>query len=79
MAALIRKATVFENKMSDTTGSITTPEFNILPKTNFNARIRETTKSFASKSQGETALDLADKNREKIFPAFDLSYFSCKR
>ena len=79
MAALIRKATVFENRLSDTTGSITTPEFNILPKTNFNARIRETTKSFESKSQGETALDLGDKNREKNFPAFDLSDFSFKR
>ena len=59
------KDTQIENKIPDTTGSFTSPEFNRLTKISFDVRIKETTKSLVSKSQVDNALDIADKNREK--------------
>ena len=54
------------NKIPDTTGFITTPEFNRLSKINFDARKKESTRSFASESQIDTTLDVADQNRKKF-------------
>lgn len=45
-------------------------EFNILTKISSDARIKEAMKSTASKSQVDIALDIADKNSEKIFKSF---------
>ena len=59
-----KKATTIETKIPDTTGFITTPEFNRLAKINFDARTKQAAKSLASKIQAD-ALGLADKNREK--------------
>ena len=55
-----------ENKIPDTKGSFRSPEFNRLTKISFDARIKEATKSLVSKSQVDNALDIADKNREKV-------------
>ena len=56
--------------MPNTTGFITTPEFNRLTKISFDARMTEARKSLQVKvktvSQKDTALDVADKNREKV-------------
>ena len=60
-----KKATTIETKIPDTTGFITTPEFNRLAKINFDARTKQAAKSLASKIQADNALGLADKNREK--------------
>ena len=88
-AALNRKATYIENKIPDTTDFITTPEFNTLAKISSDARMQKAAKSLASKSQVDSALDIADKSREKIkklqtfdlsyFQMFDLSYFNDRR
>ena len=64
--ALNAKVTEIENKIPDTTGFITTSEFNRPAKISFDARIIEEAKSLASKSQVDGALDIGDKNREKI-------------
>ena len=76
-AALNTKATEIENKKLDTTSYITTSEFNRLTKISLNARIIEIAKSFASKNHVDNALNMADKNREKIekIQRFYLSYF----
>ena len=57
------KTTEIENEISDTTGFIATPTFNKLTKTNFNARIKQETRSFANKSQVDATLDIASKNK----------------
>ena len=44
---------------------ITAPELNRLTETSFDAIIKKAAKSLASKSQVDTALDTADKNRKK--------------
>ena len=60
-----RKVTEIENKIPDTTGSITIPEFNRLMKKHFDARMKQPTKSPASKYQVDATLDTADKSRKK--------------
>ena len=42
----------------------------MLTKISSDARIKEAMKSTASKSQVDIALDIADKNSEKIFKSF---------
>ena len=64
-AALSAKATETENKIPDSTCFITTPKFNKLTKNSVDARIKEKSKSFASKSQVDNALDVAEKIQEK--------------
>ena len=54
------------DKIPDTAGFITIPEFNRLSKINFDARKKESTRSFASESQIDTTLDVADQNRKKF-------------
>ena len=54
------------DKIPDTAGFITIPEFNRLSKINFDARKKESTKSFASESQIDTTLDVADQNRKRF-------------
>ena len=51
--------------MQNTAGFITTPQFNRLTKTNFDARMKGATKSLVTKTQADTALEMADKNKEK--------------
>ena len=60
------KAREIENKILDTTNSMTTPEFYRLAKMSFDARIKKVAKSLANKSQVNNALDITDKNREKM-------------
>ena len=62
---LIIKAREIVSEIPDTTGFITTPEFNGLTKTSFDVRIKEAAKGLARKSQVDNALDKADKSREK--------------
>ena len=50
-ASLNKKVTEIGNKISDTIGFITTPEFNRLTKISFDARIKQEAKSLASKIQ----------------------------
>ena len=57
------KITEIENKIPDTTGLTTTPEFNWLTKTSFDGKMAEVMKRVAS--QVDTSPDIADKNREK--------------
>ena len=59
------KATEIENKILDTIGFIGGSEVNRLTKIIFDARMKEATKSLASKSQVDTVLNRSDKNREK--------------
>ena len=58
------------DKTPDTTGFITIPEFNRLSKINFDARKKESTRSFASESQIDTILDVADQKRKKFLKNF---------
>ena len=44
---------------------MTTPEFHKLTKTNFEARMKEATKSLPNKTQVDAALDMALRNRKK--------------
>ena len=76
-AALNTKAAEIENKIRDSTGFITTPQFNRLVKIRFDARMKEAAKNLASYSQVNNALDIAEKNGENIknLKTFDLSYF----
>ena len=60
------KATEIETKIPDTAGFITTPEFKRLAKISFNAIMKEEVKSIANKTQVDTALDIADNNKEKV-------------
>ena len=80
-ATLNTKVTETENKISDTTGFVTTPEFNTLTKMSFDARIEEAAKNLIIKSQVDNVLDIADKSKEKIekFQTFYLSYFNGRR
>ena len=66
--------------MPNTSSFITTPEYNRLTRISFEARINEAAKILASKSQVDNALNIADKNREKIekLHRFDLRYFDGK-
>lgn len=50
-ASLNKKVTEIGNKISDTTGFITTPEVNRLTRISLDARIKQEAKSFASKIQ----------------------------
>ena len=59
MVALNTKDTEIENKISDTTGFLTTSEFNRLIKINFDTRMKEAAKNLASKSEVDAALDIA--------------------
>ena len=52
-AALKTKATDIENNKPDTTGLITTPEFNRLTKISSVARIEKATKFLATKIQAD--------------------------
>ena len=58
------------DKIPDTAGFITIPEFNRLSKINFDARKKESTRSFASESQIDTTLDVADQKRKKKIKNF---------
>ena len=60
------KAKKTENKIPDATGFVTTAKFNRLTKISFDAKMKETVKILASKSEVDNALDIADKNGEKI-------------
>ena len=64
--ALNTKAADIENKIHDSTGFITTPEFDRLSKIRFDARMKEAAKDLAIYSQVNNALDIAGKNGEKI-------------
>ena len=72
------KSTEAENKIPDTTGFITTPEFNRLTKISCDVEIKEAAKGLASRSQVHNGLDTADKSREKKLQTFDLSYFNSR-
>ena len=63
---LAPKATEIENKTLNTINFTTFLEFNRLVKVSFDAKIKEVAKSLASKTQLNTALGVADTNREKI-------------
>ena len=63
---LAPQATEIENKTLNTINFTTFLEFNRLVKVSFDAKIKEVAKSLASKTQLNTALGVADKNREKI-------------
>ena len=63
-AALNTKATEIENKLlDDTTGFITTLEFNRLTNISFDVRIIEAAKILANKNQVDNRLYTAGKNR----------------
>ena len=64
-ADLNTKATEIEKKVPDTTRFITTPESIRLTKTNFDATMKQESRSLASKMSC-TALDIADKIEKKI-------------
>ena len=64
------------NNVPDTTSFIYTSEFKRLTKISFDVRIKEIAKSFASESQVDNALEIADKNREKI-KKLQTTDFSC--
>ena len=64
--ALNTHAREIEKKITDTEGFIFTPKFSISKKVNFNARMKEATKTIANKIQVNTALYIADKVRKKI-------------
>ena len=64
-AALNIKITEIKTKVPGTTGFITTHEFNRVRKITFDAKMKEATKSLASQSKTDNALDKADKNRKK--------------
>ena len=65
-----------QNKIPDAAGFITTLDCKRLAKISFLARMREVTKSLVSKSQIDTTLDTADKNRKnKKLQTLGLSYF----
>lgn len=66
-AALSTKVTEIENKIPDTADLISTPEFNRLTKISFDVKMRGAVKNLANKSQTDNAIDIADKNRGKIF------------
>ena len=66
-AALSTKVTEIENKIPDTADLISTPEFNRLTKMSFDVKMRGAVKNLANKSQIDNAIDIADKNRGKIF------------
>ena len=55
-------------------------EFNRLTKISFGARIKESVKSLANKAEVGNALDLGDRNTEKLrkFQTFDAIYFLSK-
>ena len=63
---LAPQATEIENKTLNTINFTTFLEFNRLVKVSFDAKIKEVAKSLASKTRLNTALGVADKNREKI-------------
>ena len=63
--ALNSKVTETENKIPDTTDFNACPEFNRLTKISFDVGIIKASKSLASKSQVDNALDIVDKNKEK--------------
>ena len=65
-ATLNTKLREVENKIIDITSFICITEFNRLTKKGFDARIKAATKSLARESEVDTALDIADKNREEI-------------
>ena len=65
-ATLNTKITEIENKIIDVTSFICITEFNRLTKKGFDARIKAATKSLVCESEVDTALDIADKNREEI-------------
>ena len=73
-AALNKKATEIETKIPNTTGFITTREFNRLIKISFAATMKEAAKSLASTSQVYNALDMADENREKNRKTSDVCF-----
>ena len=58
------KVTEIEDKIPDTTGFITTPEFIRLTELSFGARMKEVTKNFATKSKVTTALNLGEENKQ---------------
>ena len=55
-----------DKKIPDTSIFIETKDFNRLTKINVNARIEEASRNLGFKDHVETALDLGDKNGEKI-------------
>ena len=65
-ATLNTKTRKIENKIRDTTGFIATSEFNRLTKIRFDVRMKEATKSLASKARVTIALDIAGRNRQNI-------------
>ena len=70
-----------ESKIPDTASFITTSGFNISTKVSFHVEMKEAAKSLVNKSQVDDALDIADKNREKLIKCqtFDLSFLNGKK
>ena len=82
--SLYTKAKKIENKIHNITGFITTTECNRFKKTIFNAKMKHASKSFASKTPTDIALDRAGENREKIlniqtFVVDNLGYSGCRQ
>ena len=82
--SLYTKAKKIENKIHNITGFITTTECNRFKKTIFNAKMKHASKSFASKTPKDIALDRAGENREKIlniqtFVVDNLGYSGCRQ
>ena len=82
--SLYTKAKEIENKIHNITGFFTTTEGNRFKKTIFNAKMKHASKSFASKTTTDIALDRAGENREKIlkiqtFLVDILRYSGCRQ
>ena len=76
--ALNIKATEIGKEVTDSNHFVNAQKFNRLTKISFDEKVKEASKSVASKSKVDNALDLGDKNREKyknLKHLFDSSYF----
>ena len=75
---LKKKIEDVDKKITNNSKVIKTKEIKRFITTNFNTRIIETPQKRTTKKQLENALDLGDKNREKIkkLQTFDLTYFN---
>ena len=64
--ALNSKATETEYEIPSTTRLFSTLEFNRLAKIGLDSKIKGAKKNLVGKSKVDTALDIADENKEKI-------------
>lgn len=65
-AALNSKARKTEYEILNTARFFSTLEFNRLAKISFDSKIKEAKENLIGKSKLDTALDIADENKEKI-------------